>query len=549
MEEAKNEAGKHMLKTSVLVVGAGPVGLCVAGDLGWRGITCLEIDKGDGSIAQPKMDMPHIRTLEFCRRWGLVEQVENSGYNRKYPQDNIWATALAGGYELGREPFPCCDDEPYPPQSPQRRERCPQNFFDPVIARWVGGFASVDRRYFTELVDFSERDDCVRATIRDIQTGKTQSVEAQYMIGCDGAGSMVREKLGITMTGNTVLTYTTNVIFRSPDLEKVQTLKPGYRYILIGPEGTWATIVAIDGYQNYRFSLVGGASKADLSDDDLLAAIRRAIGAPCEIELISTMPWTRRELVADRYGSKRVFLVGDSAHQLSPTGAFGMNTGIQEAVDIVWKLEAMIYGWGGPKLLDTYEIERKPVAARNVKTAAENLARMLETRTRKPPPEIFAPGPAGDAARKDYGDWYTERMWHEWHTIGIHIGYRYDHSPIVVGDGTSPPPFEVPNYIQTSHAGCRAPHVWLKDGRSTLDLYGKGFVLLRLGANPPDVALLLLAAHKRAVPMWAIDIDEPEVTQAYERRLALVRPDGHVAWRSDALPADSLALVDTIRGA
>jgi 2-polyprenyl-6-methoxyphenol hydroxylase-like FAD-dependent oxidoreductase len=537
------------MKVPVLVVGGGPVGLCVAGDLGWRGIDVLEIERTDGAVVQPKMDMPHIRTLEFCRRWGLVEQVEQSGYNRKYPQDNVWVTSLIGGHELGREPFPCCDDEPYPPQSPQRRERAPQNFFDPVIARWTKSFPSVDLRYFTELVDFTESDDGVRATIRDTKTGATEEVEARYMVACDGAGSMIREKLGITLTGNAVLTYTTNVIFRSRDLDKLKTIKTGYRYIFIGPEGTWATLVAIDGYENFRFSLVGGASRSQMSDDDLIAAIKRAVGAPCDIELVSTMPWTRRELVADKYGTKRIFLVGDSAHQLSPTGAFGMNTGLQEAVDIAWKLEAMVRGWGGPNLMASYESERKPVAAINVRTAAENLGRMLETRTRKPPMEIFETGAKADAARKEYGDWYTKQMWPEWFTIGIHIGYRYDKSPIVVGDGTSPPPFDMHTYIQTSHAGCRAPHAWMKDGRSTLDLFGKGFVLMRLGANPPDASALLAAAKSRGVPIREERIDEAAVTSVYEKTLVLVRPDGHVAWRGDDLPEIVLGLVDKVRGA
>ena len=174
---------------------------------------------------------------------------------------------------------------------------------------------------------------------------------------------------------------------------------------------------------------------------------------------------------------------------------------------------------------------------------------MLETRTRKPPKEIFEPGPKGDAARKAYGDWYTERMSHEWFTVGIHIGYRYDHSPIVVGDGTAPPPLEVATYIQSSHAGCRAPHVWLRDGRSTLDLFGKGFVLLRIGPNPPNADALLAAAAQRGVPMRAIAVDESAVVEVYARKLVLVRPDGHVAWRGDALPENPLALVDTIRGA
>ena len=537
------------MKTPVLVVGAGPVGLCVSGDLAWRGIACVNIEKGDGVVTQPKMDMPHIRTLEFCRRWGLVKQVENAGYNRKWPQDNVWVTSLIGGYELGREPFPSCDDEPYPEQSPQRRERCPQNFFDPVIARWVRGFSQVTQRYFTELVDFTEHRDHVVATIRDMKSGETEEIEAQYLVGCDGASSVVREKLGIAMTGNAVLTYTTNVIFRSRDLATKQNIPHGYRYIFIGPEGTTATLVAIDGYDHYRFSLVGSASRANLSDDDLRAAIARAIGGECEIEIVSTMPWTRRELVADRFASKRVFLVGDSAHQLSPTGAFGMNTGLQEAVDISWKLEAMVRGWGGANLLDSYEIERRPVAARNVREAAANLGRMLETRTRKPPSEIFVNGPAGDAARKDYGDWYTERMSHEWFTVGIHIGYRYENSPICIPDGTPLPPLEVATYTQSSHAGCRAPHVWMKDGRSTLDLFGKTFVLMRLGASPADASMLVEAAKLRGMPVEVVDIDDARVAEMYERSLVLVRPDGHVAWRGDALPGDVTKLIDVVRGA
>ena len=536
------------METPVLIVGGGPVGLAVAGDLAWRGTASMLIERSDGQVRQPKMDMVLVRTMEICRRWGIVREIEDSGYNRAHAQDNVSVTALAGGYELGRERFPNCIDEPCPPQSPQKRERAPQNFFDPALARWVRSFDKVDLRYHTDLVDFTQDDDGVTAIIRDA-SGATQEVRAQYLIGCDGAGSFVREKLGITMTGNPVLTYTTNVVFRSRDLESIQDIKLAYRYIFVDGEGTWATLVAIDGRDHFRFSLVGGRDKRQLTDDELVAAIRRAVGRDCEIELVSTMPWTRRELVADSYGENRIWLVGDSAHQLSPTGAFGMNTGIQEAADIAWKLDACLQGWGGPQLLKTYETERKPVAARNVAEAARNLGRMLETRTSKPPAEIFEPGAAGEAARKTYGDWYTERMSHEWFTLGIQLGFRYDGSPICVPDDTVPPPFHPANYVQTSHAGARAPHVWLADGRSTLDLFGKGFVLLRIGKNAPDATALVEAAARRNVPLSVVALDEPDVVSAYERPLVLVRPDGHVAWRGVTAPADALALIDTVRGA
>ena len=166
------------METPVLIVGGGPVGLALAGDLGWRGLSCLQIERSDGAVTQPKMDMVHIRTMEFCRRWGIVNEVEQSGYNRAHAQDNVWVTALAGGYELGREVFPNCIDEKCPPQSPQKRERAPQNFFDPALARFVRTFPDVEQRYFTELVDFTEDDNGVSAIIRNVKTGETENVRA-----------------------------------------------------------------------------------------------------------------------------------------------------------------------------------------------------------------------------------------------------------------------------------------------------------------------------------------------------------------------------------
>jgi 2-polyprenyl-6-methoxyphenol hydroxylase-like FAD-dependent oxidoreductase len=206
------------MKTPVLIVGGGPVGLAMAGDLGWRGVPCVLVEKTDGRITQPRMDIVHVRTMEFCRRWGIVPWVEAAGYNRDYPQDNAWVTSLAGGHELGREPFPSCREEKPPPQSPQKRERCPQNFFDPVLARFAGTFPHVTRRYRTELTDFTAHDGGVTARVVDHATGATDTIDAHYMIACDGAGGPVREKLGIALAGNPVLTYTTNVIFRRAGL-------------------------------------------------------------------------------------------------------------------------------------------------------------------------------------------------------------------------------------------------------------------------------------------------------------------------------------------
>ncbi len=235
------------MKTPVLVVGAGPVGLALAGDLGWRGVPCTLIERGDGSIFQPKMDMIGVRTMEFCRRWGIVPWVEAAGYNRDYPQDCAWVTSLHGGYEFGREPFPSNKAEPLPQQSPQKRERCPQHFFDPVLTRFAKSFPQVNLRYQTELKSFEERPDGVTATLIDLASGREEKIDCDYLIGCDGGSSAVREGLGIQMIGTPALTYTTNAIIRCEGLEKLHDKKPGYRFIFIGPEGTWGTVVAING--------------------------------------------------------------------------------------------------------------------------------------------------------------------------------------------------------------------------------------------------------------------------------------------------------------
>src|SRR5258706_6158932 len=322
----------------------------MAGDLGWRGVRCVLIEKTDGRITQPRMDMVHVRPREFCGRGGIVRGVERAGYTRDYPQDNAWVTGLANGYELGREPFPSPREEKPPPQSPQKRERCPQNFFDPVLARFAGTFPHVTRRFRTELVSFAERHDGVTAQVIDHATGAIETIAADYLIACDGAGGPCRERLGIALAGNPVLTYTTNVIFRCAGLEKLHNLRPAYRFIFIGPEGTFATIVAIDGRDHWRFSLVGSREYRKLSDAELRAAIEHAVGCAFDFDIGLVIPCGRPALIADRYGTSRVFLVGDSAHQLSPTGGFRLNTGNHEAGGRAWKRQGRPSCWGGGPL-------------------------------------------------------------------------------------------------------------------------------------------------------------------------------------------------------
>lgn len=534
--------------TPILIVGAGPVGLALAGDLGWRGVACTLIERGDGSISQPKMDMVGVRTMEIARRWGLVERIEQAPYPRDYPQDNVYLETLTG-YEFGREVVPSKNEEKLAPQSPQKRERCPQDMFDPIMQGFAREFDTVTMLYETELVDFADKGDHVEAVLKDLKTGALRTVTARFLVGTDGGSSMVREKAGIRMIGKPVLTYTTNVIFRCANLPELHDKGLAYRFIFIGREGTWLTIVAINGKDRWRMSLVGTEEKRTIEEPEIRELIDRAIGVPAEYEIESIMPWVRRELVADTYQVGRVLIAGDSAHLMSPTGGFGMNTGIGDAADLGWKLAAVIEGWGGQALLDSYTAERRPIAIRNVSESSTNLQAMLTPRKTPPPAAAFEPGAEGDEARRAYGQWYADMMKREWYTIGVHLGYRYEDSPVIVADGTPSPPLESATYQQISRPGSRAPHVWLADGRSTLDLFGRGMVLLRLGASAPAAAGIEAAAREAGVPLSQIPIDETAVFDAYEGYpLVLVRPDGHVAWRGHDEPADSRALIDQVRG-
>jgi 2-polyprenyl-6-methoxyphenol hydroxylase-like FAD-dependent oxidoreductase len=537
--------------TEVLVVGAGPVGLALAGDLGWRGRQCIVLDQGDGSIFQPKMDMVGIRTMEFCRRWGIVGDVEASPYNRDYPQDNVYLTAL-NGHELGRQPMPSMRDEQPPPESPQKRERCPQNMFDPILRKFAQSQAGVRLLYRHDFKSFEQDAEGISAIVVDLDSNRELRIRARYLVGCDGARSTVREQMGIPMQGRGVLTYTTNVIFRCPQFNSLHDKKPGYRYMFVGPDGMWATIVAINGHENWRMSIIGGQQeKVQYTEQELVAFAHRAMGRPFDLDILSVLRWTRMELVADRYGEGRAFICGDACHLTSPTGGLGMNTGIGDAVDLSWKLDAMLAGWGGSALLDAYGVERRPVAVRITRFSTGNLQTMKET---KSSPLLYEDSPEGEETRRRVGHALSEGMKREWFSMNMNLGYRYVDSPLnIYNEPESREQIDAENedgmhYRQTSRPGCRAPHAWLEDGRSTLDLFGRGFVLLAFDGAGSEAAPLVAAAQANGVPLVVVSVAEPAIHALYAKRFVLVRPDGHVAWRSDVMPENAGVIVATITG-
>jgi FAD binding domain len=279
---------------------------------------------------------------------------------------------------------------------------------------------------------------------------------------------------------------------------------------------------------------------------DRTALLRRALGLSLAVEWLDTSVWTRRSAVAERYWNGRVFLAGDAVHQLSPTGGMGMNTGIADALDLGWKLAATLSGWGGDRLLSSYDEERRPIGTRNVHMSA-----VFHSDHEKHGDGIAAieeDSPAGAEVRERVGESLVRDIGRQFRTTGLQIGYRYEDSPICVPDGTPPDPDHPDDFVASTRPGSRAPHLWVGDGRSTLDFYGRGFVLLRLGTHPIDTSAIEFAAAARRMPFDTVTLTEPDVTHLYQNRLVLVRPDGHVAWRANKLPANPGALIDKVRG-
>ncbi len=514
---------------SVVIAGAGPVGLALACELGLRGVACLLVEKRDGSVAVPKQSMVSARNMEFCRRWGVAEAVRTAVWPESRPRDFVYLDNLRG-HELLRVKVPSYvqrDQYDFTPEAPCP---CPQIYFDPILLARVKTFPNVTIRYNAALDSFCQDDAGVVAHITDLSTSRTETIRARYLVGCDGPAGTVREALKIGLGGLGVVAMSVNIFFRSAELASIHDKGWARFYRIIDDSGCWSELIPIDGKELWRLTVFDEpASSTD--PEDLL---RKMAGGEFPHEILSVSKWERRDFVAQSFGQGRVLIAGDAAHECSPTGGIGMHTGLEEVVNLGWKLAAMIAGWGAPALLPSYDTERRPVARRNVEFATRSFHAIARI-----------PGWPGAAAGAQW------RANPSWLSVPEHLKFQYcyEGSPICIPDGTPAPDPEPPRFVATTRPGARAPHAWLADGRSTLDLFGDGFTLLRLGARPPDAASLLEAAAARGVPLREVVIADPAIAALYERSLVLVRPDGHVAWRGDACPADPLAVVDRVRGA
>ena len=531
----------------VLIAGAGPVGLSLAIELAYRDIRCLVVEQTDGSVEFPTTNLANTRTCEHLRRWGIADRMRyESGYPTDYPRNYLFVTRM-DGYEIARfDHPPNGDPAARSPYSPEGRLWISKPYFDPVLRAHAKSLPLVQIRYETSFESFEQSGQSVRAEILDKKTGQKEVMEAAYLVGCDGGRSNIRRALDIKYQGVFSQGMNVAVLFRSPLLDYIKH-GPAVQYQIINSQINGA-IAAVDGKELWRLN-VRNVNQEQLETLDAPQKIRFALGDNIPFKLLAVRPWTGHCVVADRYQDGRVFVAGDAAHLNWPAGGFGMNTGVGDAVDIGWKLAAMLQGWGGKQLLDSYTAERKPIAMINVNEAAE----MRASFDKQTPfsTEIEEDSEKGkqlrEKARAAIMRTRAKEFQHD--SAGIELGYRYENSPICVSDGTPAPALDHGLYMPSTWPGARAPHVWLKDGRSTLDLFGKGFTLLNLSGTSTPTSTITEAATRVELPLQIITIDDSKVREIYERNFVLVRPDGHVAWRGDQLPEDGAAIIDQVRGA
>ncbi|MBW5435775.1 hypothetical protein FXB41_13560 [Bradyrhizobium canariense] len=535
------ETGAKDKSAAVAIIGGGPVGLFLAIELGLKGQACRLIERRNGEVTVPKMNLVHVRTMEHLRRLGLEQAVRDAGWPHDYPLDVILHTGIHG-HEIIRFRMPSDCERDDSAFTPAPLQRCPQTWFDPLLLRTAANIPRVEILLNTEMLEFSQDECGVQYSVRTAG-GEVKEFQGSYLVACDGADSSVRSKLGIALNGSMALDHNMNVFFHSTDLLRKNPLGKASNYFELGPRGIERIISPINGSDLWRLGVRVNAetSAADFPARDIL---RDTLGSNIQFELLTVTKWTRREVVAERYREGRIFLAGDSAHQLTPNGGQGMNTGIGDAVDLAWKLDAVLKGWGGDGLLDTYGEERRPIAELIVGTATSYFRKLVDMPTSA---AIGDDTPEGENARDEVARFCRAKQVHFSHeSEGLQLNWQYESSSIVVPDGSPEPVLNVATPMQTARPGSRAPHVWLADGHSTLDLFGKGFTLLAFREKGAEA--LIVQARERGIPLSVQQITNRRVACIYGADFVIVRPDGYVAWRGDKAPACAELLWDRLRG-
>lgn len=529
----------------VIIAGGGPAGMCIAIDLAQRGIrsVILESRNRDARFAA-RTNLTNTRSMEHFRRWGMADSLRaNIPLGPEISRDIRFVTR-ANGHVLANFP----GGVQFAERAPFASEVSlwgPQGAIERTLRERVAQLPLVDIRFEACVTEFSQGDEGVSVAYTDAQ-GNTQRVHGLYLAAADGSRSVVRKQLGLKLEGKPNLAYGFSWLLHSPELKKIMSENTGLVAMTWFTNSDHSSSILCpqhsDGHFQYFAAPVGEDFDGD-SWESVRAKLFSDIGAEFAAEAVSGGELWIHSLSAPRYKDGRIFLVGDAAHLVSPFGGFGMNTSIGDAADIAWKLAAVIQGWGGAQLLDSYCTERRGIVAW--------IQALCEESTRHVGPVYVRDGmeensPRGQAVRKELGTEIIAEKSREFVSIGAQLGYVYRNSPIIAADGQEAPQSGFGHYVPSAAPGARAPHVWLGN-ESLYDRFGEGFTLLRV--NHEDSAdALAEAAARRGIPLKVLSVKHAQLSALYEARSALIRPDQHVAWRGDALPRDVDALLDTITG-
>ena len=535
-----------MKKTDVMIVGAGPVGLTLAIDLGKRGINCVLIESKEAPQFLPKMERANARSMEMYRRIGLADSIRKAGLRGDCPMD-VYVVLSMKEPPLLRLRYPSIDEakancrvtndgtgslEPY--------QLISQYTLEPLLKSVAESLPSVSVRFGTEFISLEQNEDGVTATVK--AGGKMETIRAAYMVGCDGGASPVRKQLGIKLRGEGAMMEFRQALFRCDELfDRIPFGNgPGRGRHYHVADNKASFLIMQDSTVHWTLHSVVG------SDEEMKAQFEKTVGFPVKYEMLSCFPWRQNLLLADRYRDKRVFLAGDAAHLVIPTGGLGMNTGVGDAFDLSWKLAATLRGWGGANLLDAYEHERRQVGERNV--GASRYASIGRRKWRSMYRSNIAENtPEGRQNREILANVANVEQRKTNEMMGAEMGYRYVDSPIIM-DIPGGPEHLFRDYVPTTWPGARLPHVWLDDGTAMQDCLPDGYTLLKLGRTQVETASLEQAIRSFGAPLTVMDVPDQIARDLYGFDLILLRPDMHIVWRGQQAPDDPALIAAVATG-